>query len=482
MATPSGVGRVELGIVPEMLLPDLLSAHPEARVVFDRHGLRGCGGPLGPHESIRYFARVHGVDETVLLHELEESIRLVPVETTQAEPAVSHVADSLYRRFFIGGIAVTLTAGATWGAWLLWTIALAARSGRSPSPASTRTARPRSSAGWGSSSWGSPTRRFPGSGRPTWSHPALAAWNFWLMIAGIVLRTDRHDGRGSLVAGARPWPRPAALLELASVLIFVSQMVITFRRSVATIEPYVGVHDRRAGLVHRVRRDERLAYLEHDDRVRREVPDLGDRNLPVPAPRSTDPRPGPFHDPGRVLEDDPPDVRRTRDARSPCVVGIRAAAAGGAGRGGAVPGLPHDGKPPARDGPSPALAGDDRGGGPDRRSLEALAADPRARPGLQVRPGLLRLALHRALHVTVDPCLPGHGGVSPPRRHEVQPRLPGRHASRHHGGVRLADDHGDGGEGRADVERGRSATALRACGARSCWSAPAAACGSCSRS
>jgi hypothetical protein len=124
MATASGAGRAELGIVPEMLLPDLLSAHPEARVVIDHHGLRGCGGPLGPHESLRYFARVHGVDETALLHELEETIRLVPMDTRQAEPSASHVADSLYRRFFIGGIAVTLTAGATWGAWLLLTIAL----------------------------------------------------------------------------------------------------------------------------------------------------------------------------------------------------------------------------------------------------------------------------------------------------------------------------------------------------------------------
>ena len=35
--------------------------------MLDRYGLHGCGGPLGPVESIGFFARAHGVDEARLL-------------------------------------------------------------------------------------------------------------------------------------------------------------------------------------------------------------------------------------------------------------------------------------------------------------------------------------------------------------------------------------------------------------------------------
>ena len=63
-----------VAITPELLLPELLRLHPETRIVFDGHGLSGCGGPLGPCESIRFFARAHGVDELTLVHELELAV------------------------------------------------------------------------------------------------------------------------------------------------------------------------------------------------------------------------------------------------------------------------------------------------------------------------------------------------------------------------------------------------------------------------
>ena len=115
-----------LDVTPDLLLPDLLGAHPEARAVLDRYGLRGCGGPLGPYESIRFFARAHGVDEVRLLDEIDRAIaepRSRPNEAATA-PDAPQLADTIYRRYFLGGILVALTAGASWGAWLLWTIAL----------------------------------------------------------------------------------------------------------------------------------------------------------------------------------------------------------------------------------------------------------------------------------------------------------------------------------------------------------------------
>src|SRR5262245_16489561 len=45
----------------QMLIPDLLKAAPQARVVLDRYGLRGCGGPLGPVETLGFFAKAHDV-------------------------------------------------------------------------------------------------------------------------------------------------------------------------------------------------------------------------------------------------------------------------------------------------------------------------------------------------------------------------------------------------------------------------------------
>ncbi|MEP0841444.1 MAG: hypothetical protein HRF43_01885, partial [Phycisphaerae bacterium] len=105
-----------LGINPETMLPDLFRAHPQTRAVFDRYGLVGCGGRMGPAESVRFFARSHGVDEARLLAEIQAAID-DPASAASGEPAAPHasVADSIYRRFFLAGIAAILTAGATWG-------------------------------------------------------------------------------------------------------------------------------------------------------------------------------------------------------------------------------------------------------------------------------------------------------------------------------------------------------------------------------
>jgi hypothetical protein len=46
-----------------VLISDLLAAKPQACSVLDRYGLRGCGGPNGPHETL-------GVDERRLLDTL----------------------------------------------------------------------------------------------------------------------------------------------------------------------------------------------------------------------------------------------------------------------------------------------------------------------------------------------------------------------------------------------------------------------------
>jgi uncharacterized protein involved in response to NO len=104
-------------------LPDIVSQYPSTRAVFDRYGLRGCGGQLGPHEQIGWFARLHGVPIDQLLDELREAANESPAVAAEFSPSI---ADTIYRPFFLAGIATVLTLGCVWGAINLLTIGVKA--------------------------------------------------------------------------------------------------------------------------------------------------------------------------------------------------------------------------------------------------------------------------------------------------------------------------------------------------------------------
>ena len=102
-------------------IAEILERYPETRSVFDRYGLRGCGGAHGPAETLEFFARVHQVDASQLIQEIRaEAARPHPIPYRYK----ANVADVIYRRFFKTGIAVVLTVGALWGAINLLQIAL----------------------------------------------------------------------------------------------------------------------------------------------------------------------------------------------------------------------------------------------------------------------------------------------------------------------------------------------------------------------
>ena len=110
-------------------IPNLLRLAPHVRPVLDRYGLRGCGGPLGPAETLGFFARAHDVPLEGLLRELRESLAS-PANLSQAPKTTESAApftDAIYRPFFKAGIVVVLTLGAAWGAYLLLRIALTGR-------------------------------------------------------------------------------------------------------------------------------------------------------------------------------------------------------------------------------------------------------------------------------------------------------------------------------------------------------------------
>ena len=88
----------------QVVIPDLLRAAPQVRPVLDRYGLRGCGGALGPVETIGFFARAHDAPLPTLLQELRDAL------PRPATPAAGQAADGIYRPFFRAGIAVALTS------------------------------------------------------------------------------------------------------------------------------------------------------------------------------------------------------------------------------------------------------------------------------------------------------------------------------------------------------------------------------------
>jgi hypothetical protein len=103
--------NVDAQINAGTMIPDLLSRYPQVRSVFDRYGLNGCGGRLGPVEPIGFFARTHGIDEHRLLAELNEAASRTGSAQPDPSPSEAGVADAIYRRFFMAGIAVVLTVG-----------------------------------------------------------------------------------------------------------------------------------------------------------------------------------------------------------------------------------------------------------------------------------------------------------------------------------------------------------------------------------
>jgi hypothetical protein len=231
--------RGNVVINPDLLLPDLLRVHPEAREVLDRYGLRGCGGPLGPYETIRFFARAHGIEEPRLLRELQDVVSGPRFNDDSKAAGIPELADTIYRRYFLGGILVVLTAGATWGAWLLWILVLNG-SFRSISLSSINAHGEAQIFGWvGMFIMGFACQAFPRIWQTTLAAPRLAAWVFVLMIAGIIIRTI------GIVTAEAWWAAPAVallggVLEVAAVLIFTGQILATFTLSGAKLEPYVG--------------------------------------------------------------------------------------------------------------------------------------------------------------------------------------------------------------------------------------------------
>jgi hypothetical protein len=76
-------------ITADWLIPDIVQAYPATRDVLDRYGLKGCGGPAGPRESVAWFANLHGAPLEQLQAELNAAAGQPQPEAVSFRPGLA---------------------------------------------------------------------------------------------------------------------------------------------------------------------------------------------------------------------------------------------------------------------------------------------------------------------------------------------------------------------------------------------------------
>jgi uncharacterized protein involved in response to NO len=136
-------------------------------------------------------------------------------------------ADTIYRPFFKAGIAVTLTLGAAWGAYLLLRIAVSG----SFTEAGLHDVNAHGHAqifGWvGLFVMGFAYQAFPRFKQTTLAYPNLALASFWLMLGGIIGRSVMEPS-----ASVAAWAGTSAILfsslEVLAIVLFVWNIAATW--------------------------------------------------------------------------------------------------------------------------------------------------------------------------------------------------------------------------------------------------------------
>lgn len=164
------------------------------------------------------------------------SIR-TPDRTLPIHP--NFVPETIYRRFFLAGILVILTAGAVWGAFLLWQVSRAG----SFTGVSIHAVNAHGHAqifGWvGLFIMGFAYQAFPRMWGTRLVGPHLAVTAFVIMIISLVLSTIG-------TATAETWSFAVSavvfggVLQIVAVVIFAGQLLVTFRRSDEPMSPAMG--------------------------------------------------------------------------------------------------------------------------------------------------------------------------------------------------------------------------------------------------
>lgn len=222
------MGSMDKWLDETVMIPDLLRSHPGVRLILDRYGLHGCGGPYGPAESIEFFAKAHDVPLEQLLQELQAAA--ASADDRQATTTDEALADTIYRPFFKTAIAVMLTLGASWGAYLLVRIAMVGKF----TAIRFHDVNAHGHAqifGWvGLFVMGFAYQAFPRFKHSTLPHPRLAHATLWMMGVGIVLRSVLEPVAAALPA-IRAIPVIATGVETFAIGLFAWLIGKMLRRS-----------------------------------------------------------------------------------------------------------------------------------------------------------------------------------------------------------------------------------------------------------
>lgn len=219
------------------MIPDLLAAAPQTRAVLDRYGLKGCGGPSGPQESIGFFARRHDVPVDRLLTELRAVAEQPAATQPKDDSPARWSADGIYRPFFLAGIAVVLTLGAVWGAYLLARIAIAGKF----TAVGVHEVNAHGHAqiyGWvGLFVMGFAYQAFPRFKHTTLAYPGLAWVSLGLMVGGLLTRSVLEplaDGWDAVAVAATV----ATAAEVVAIGLFGFVVAATWRAAGKGLEVY----------------------------------------------------------------------------------------------------------------------------------------------------------------------------------------------------------------------------------------------------
>jgi len=213
---------------------EIVKQCPTARRIFDKFGLKGCGGEYGPTEPLAFFAAVHKVNVDALVAELNAELQHPSQQTYVYQESL---ADFIYRRFFKAGIAVTLSIGCLWGAINLLQIALGRNFLQLHLVPSIHAHAHAMIFGWvGLFVMGFAYQSFPRFKYVTLWRPDLANLTLYLMLIGIAARVGAELlqpmpaglGLGALAAAA----------ELAAIVLFITILLRTMRQSIEPHSPY----------------------------------------------------------------------------------------------------------------------------------------------------------------------------------------------------------------------------------------------------
>jgi hypothetical protein len=213
---------------------EIVKLCPNARRIFDRHGLKGCGGEHGPSEPLAFFAAVHEANVDELLHEINAEMES---PSTQRYVYNETLQDYIYRRFFKAGVAVVLTVGCLWGAINLLQIALGKSFLQLRLLSSIHAHAHAMIFGWvGMFVMGFAYQSFPRFKNTALWRPGLANLSFYLLATGIVagmLADMLLPTLTSFVLGA-----VSGVSEITAVVLFMLVLYRTARQSIEPHNPY----------------------------------------------------------------------------------------------------------------------------------------------------------------------------------------------------------------------------------------------------